>query len=321
MIKKRPLISIIVPVYNRESVLKNCIESILNQTYNNIQIILVDDGSTDNSLSVCQSYVLKDSRVCVLHQKNSGPAIARNAGLDVAKGKYIMFVDSDDCLHQKCIETMYGAIQQYNVSIAMCEFAEQNHVLARFLETRVILMDSKTVLQNGLNEKEKTLYCWAKLWDKEVIRDVRFKSASFCEDNLFSIEAFLNCRTRIASVKNVPLYYYLNNENSITKNLSDKNLSDSLVIVDNIFRVTEGLSSDIRNSAINYCICLAFFAYLQASDDSDGILVRNCAFRIINKYRETALYNFSSSLKVKIACLISYCSMDAVSAIYRLIKQ
>lgn len=321
MIKKRPLISIIVPVYNRESVLKNCIESILNQTYNNIQIILVDDGSTDNSLSVCQSYVLKDSRVCVLHQKNSGPAIARNAGLDVAKGKYIMFVDSDDCLHQKCIEIMYNAIQQFNVSIAICEFAEQKHAFARCPETQVILVDSKTVLQNGLNEKEKTLYCWAKLWDKEVIKDIRFKSASFCEDNLFSIEAFLNCRTRIASVKNVPLYYYLNNENSITKNLSEKNLSDSLVIVDNILRVTEGLSSDIRNSAINYCICLAFFAYLQASDDSDGILVRNCAFRIINKYRETALYNFSSSLKVKIACLISYCSMGAVSAIYRLIKQ
>ena len=321
MFDEKALISVIVPVYNRESVLKKCIDSILNQTYKSIQLILVDDGSTDNSFSVCQSYALKDSRVLVLHQKNSGPAFARNAGLEVAKGKYIMFVDSDDCIHQKCIEIMYDAIQHYSVSIAMCEFTEQDFLFAQCPETQVTLMDSKTVLQNGLNEKEKTLYCWAKLWDKEVIRDIRFKSASFCEDNLFSIEAFLNCRTLIADIKNVPLYYYLNNDNSITKNLSDKNLSDSLIIVDNILRVTEGLSSDIRTSVINYCIGLAFYAYLQASDGSAGILVRNCAFRVINKYRETALYNFSSSFKVKIACLISYCSMEAVSAIYRLIKQ
>ena len=314
------LISVIVPVYNRESVLEKCIESVLNQTYKNIQFILVDDGSTDNSQSVCQSYALKDSRVLVLHQKNSGPAFARNAGLDVAKGKYIMFIDSDDIIHQKCIEIMCDSIKHFDVHIAMCEFGERSQVFAQCPKTKAVLMNSKTILQNGLNEKEKTLYCWAKLWSQEVTRDVRFKPLSFCEDVLFSIEAFLNCQTPISYVKGVPLYFYLRKNDSITNNLSNKNLADSLEVADIILKLVAKTADEIRKSVINYCISTAFFAYLQSKNDSSGNLVKTQAMGLIKKYRQTALYNFSSSLKVKGACLISYLSMEAVMTIYKLMK-
>ncbi len=312
------LVSIIVPVYNRESDLKDCIESILHQTYKNIQLILVDDGSTDNSLFVCRSYADKDSRIIVHHQNNSGPAAARNAGLDIAKGKYIMFVDSDDCIHQKCIEIMCASIKQFDVRVAMCEYGEYSQVFAQCPKTQTTLMDSKSILQNGLNEKEKTLYCWGKLWSKEVIRDVRFKPLSFCEDALFSIEAFLNCQTPIAYVTGVPLYYYLRKNDSITNNLSNKNLADSLEVAENILKLTEKASDDIRKPAINYCISAAFFAYLQVQNDCNINVVRIRALKIIQKYKRAALYNLSSSLKVKIACMISFFSMGAVKMIYKL---
>ncbi len=320
MYENMDLVSIIVPVYNRESDLKNCIESILNQTYKNIQLILVDDGSTDNSLYVCRNYADKDSRIIVHHQNNSGPAAARNAGLDIAKGKYIMFVDSDDCIHQNCIEIMCDSIKQFDVRVAMCGYGERRQVFAQCPKTQAILTNSKTILQKGLNEKEKTLYCWAKLWSKEVIRDVRFKPLSFCEDALFSIEALLNCQTPISYVTGVPLYYYLRKNDSITNNLSNKNLADSLEVAENILKMTENTSDDIRKPAINYCISAAFFSYLQVQNDSNSNVVRIRALKIIQKYKRTALCNLSSSLKVKIACMISFFSMGAVTMAYRLIK-
>lgn len=321
MHESEELISVIVPVYNRESVLEKCIESVLHQTYNNIQLILVDDGSTDNSLSVCQSYAVKDSRVLVVHQSNRGPAVARNTGLDESKGKYIMFVDSDDCLHQKCIEIMYNAIKQFNVSIAVCEYGEQNYMFGHYPNVRVILKNLKAVMQNGLNEKENTLYCWAKLWSWELIRNIRFKPLSFCEDVLFSLTAYLNCQTPIAYVMDEPLYYYFRSDDSITKNLSNENLTDSLKVTDYILQATDKLTEDIQKLAINYCISIAFFAYLQAQNGITGDVVRTQALELIKKNRKIALCNFSSSLKVKVACLFSYVSMDMVSVTYRLIKR
>lgn len=319
MYENMDLVSIIVPVYNRESDLKNCIESILHQTYKNIQLILVDDGSTDKSLFVCRSYADKDSRIIVHHQNNSGPASARNKGLDIAKGKYIMFVDSDDCIHQNCIEIMCDSIKQFDVNVAMCEYGEQSKVFARCPKTQAVLVNSKTMLQNGLNEKEKTLYCWAKLWSKEVIRDIRFKSLSFCEDALFSIEAFLNCQTPVSYVTGVPLYYYLRKNDSITNNLSNKSLADSLEVAESILKLTEKSSDDIRKPAINYCISAAFFAYLQFQNDDNSNVVRIRALKIIKEYRKIVLFNISSSFKAKVACLLSYFSMNVVIIAYRLI--
>ena len=106
----RDSISIIVPVYNVEKYLEKCIDSILNQSYQNLEIILIDDGSTDNSGSICDEYKKKDQRVQVIHQKNQGQSSARNAGLNIAKGSYIGFVDSDDWIEQNMYEKLYKNI-------------------------------------------------------------------------------------------------------------------------------------------------------------------------------------------------------------------
>lgn len=117
------LISIIVPVYNVEPYLEQCIDSILNQSFRDFELILVDDGSPDRCGEICDRYAAADDRIRVIHQKNGGVSAARNAGMEVSKGKYIVFVDSDDMVHPLYLEHLYKAIQKHNADISMCWFS------------------------------------------------------------------------------------------------------------------------------------------------------------------------------------------------------
>lgn len=121
-----PLISVIVPVYNVEKYLVKCIDTIINQTYKNLEILLIDDGSTDNSLKICMSYAEKDSRIRVLKKENGGQGSARNVGLDICKGEYISFIDSDDWIEIDMMESMYEAINKNNAQLSVCGLLSYN---------------------------------------------------------------------------------------------------------------------------------------------------------------------------------------------------
>ena len=114
------LISVVIPVYNVEKYLEKCLDSVVEQTYRNLEIILVDDGSTDNSGAICDRYAQKDSRVVVIHQKNGGLSKARNVGIDTATGKYISFIDSDDYVGSCYIETLYKEIKPNIINLSIC---------------------------------------------------------------------------------------------------------------------------------------------------------------------------------------------------------
>ena len=128
------LISIIVPIYNVEKYLKQCIESIISQTYRNIEIILVDDGSPDNCGKICDEYSQKDKRIIVLHKENGGLSDARNKGIDIAKGDYLTFVDSDDFVNIDYIEKLYNSIKFNNTKLAQCGISkvdENNEIIEK----------------------------------------------------------------------------------------------------------------------------------------------------------------------------------------------
>ena len=115
-------VSVIIPVYNVENYVKKCIDSVINQTYTNIEIILVDDGSTDSCGSICKEYSLRDNRILVIHKKNGGLSEARNVGLSYAKGNYILFVDGDDYIEKNMIEKLYNTILSNDSDMALCNF-------------------------------------------------------------------------------------------------------------------------------------------------------------------------------------------------------
>ena len=120
---KNEKVSVIVPVYNVEKYLKRCLDSIIDQTYSNIEIILIDDGSTDNSGTICDRYTKNDKRIIVIHKENGGLSSARNAGIEIATGKYLCFIDSDDYIENDMIEYLYCGIKKYDVDIATCGFS------------------------------------------------------------------------------------------------------------------------------------------------------------------------------------------------------
>ena len=217
-----PLISIIVPVYNVEKYLPKCVESLLAQTYSNLEIILVDDGSVDASGQICDTYAAKDSRVRVIHQPNAGVSAARNAGLKAARGEYIGFVDADDWVEPDMYEYLYGLISKENAHLAMCNFYT-------FTDS-----DCKPVIQisadyamyplTSIFDFPSWIYLWNKLFKKSTLGDQLFNSqVSYGEDSSFIFECIK--KQGLLSVGNQPKYYYRHNPKSASNSFKKSHLS------------------------------------------------------------------------------------------------
>ena len=154
--KNNDLISVIIPIYNVEKFLSFCIDSIVNQTYKNLEIILVDDGSTDNSGKICDEYALKDNRIKVMHKQNGGVSSARNVGLNIAKGKYIGFVDSDDYVENDMFEILHNLIIKNNVDISCCnKFVFKKN---KFTASKNFPNDTSLLFNEVLNNPKHDFY-------------------------------------------------------------------------------------------------------------------------------------------------------------------
>ena len=163
-------ISVIVPIYNTEKYLARCIESILCQTYTNLEIILVDDGSTDKSGDICDFYARKDNRVKVVHKENGGAAAARNFALNMVTGQYIGFVDSDDTVEKDFFELLYDLICQYDADISMVAYREieMGEKIAKLKDKSLIVMNQKQAVKELLFDRKIQNYVWNKLYKRKI---------------------------------------------------------------------------------------------------------------------------------------------------------
>lgn len=226
-------ISIIVPVYNVQDYLEFCIESILNQTFKNFELILVDDGSTDLSGKICDIYKEKDNRIKVIHKPNGGQSSARNAGIDVATGKYIGFVDSDDSIHPKMYEVLYNLIKKYKSDISGCNYKRTYDISSKEHENlnldEVIEMSNIESIEK-LYDKDlgvKLVVPWNKLYNKRLFDNIRYKVGRIHEDEFIAHRILYNCK-KITYVDN-ELYYYLQREGSIMSKKTYKRKVDALL--------------------------------------------------------------------------------------------
>ena len=215
---KEPLISVIVPIYNVENYLDKCIESIVNQTYKNLEIILVDDGSPDNSPKICDNWALKDSRIKVIHKKNGGLSSARNAGIENASGKYLTFIDSDDYFDLHVISVMLENLAKYNVDISSISFKRVNNYEAPIINNEnydnLILSSEKLAI--NICQRKKTSVC-GKLFKKEIFNDNKFLEGVLNEDFLFLSKLCLTTPFTICESSYLG-YFYVYRESSITHN-------------------------------------------------------------------------------------------------------
>ncbi|MCR5608204.1 MAG: glycosyltransferase [Lachnospiraceae bacterium] len=237
-------VSVIVPVYNAEKYLSRCIDSILNQTLKELELILVDDESTDSSPAICDRYSEADPRVKVIHKKNGGPGMARNSGLEVATGEFVAFVDSDDYIDPVMYESMYNEIKANNTDSCLCGFLQidtkgtvyenPNPLHGKSYYGQEVIDD---ILFNILGSKPDAesdfvigVAVWKGLYSMQVIRDNNLTFYServfYSEDTMFNVDYFLHSNG--VSVVKEMYYHYLENEVSFTKtyktDMHDKNV-------------------------------------------------------------------------------------------------
>ncbi len=242
-----PLISVIVPVYNVEKYLDRCVESLVNQTYKNIEIILVDDGSPDNCPAMCDKWAQIDNRIKVIHKENGGLTSARNAGIACCQGQYLSFVDSDDWTTSDYIEHLYTIVKEHCCQLAIADFLS--------------LSDVKTNINNDTAEELQTLnkeqlyaylssencYLWGKLYDKKLFESVDFPEelSAYSEDIAFNYELAKNCE--IAVVTNYKLYYYYRHSSSIMSGpITKEMIISSIACYDYMGQCIEGQSETIE---------------------------------------------------------------------------
>jgi glycosyltransferase involved in cell wall biosynthesis len=243
-----PKVSIIVPVYNGEQKLDRCIQSLIKQTLEDIEIILINDGSTDNSGEICDRYSAIDNRIVVYHIANSGVSNARNMGLDKARGKYIGFVDSDDYIDSNMYKLMYGAV--VNNDIDMC-IVSHYVVTSSGIYAKELFCGNKTcssveikrnIIPYYFGRGEKNLlkfggFVWRNLYKKEIVKNIRFdESIKLMEDTIFNIEVLSNINTLITL--NIPMYYYCIDDASATNKYRNDYLEQVYLISQRLYDIS-----------------------------------------------------------------------------------
>lgn len=203
-------ISVIVPVYNVAPYLRKCIDSLLAQTYTNLEIILIDDGSTDGSEQICDEYAECHSDIIVIHQKNSGLSVARNVGLETASGEWIAFLDSDDWVESTMYETLFSLVHDYEADLASCstrQISINGEVLSLSNTGNIHILTPDEIIMGLVKQEIVRFEVWNKLWKRSLIGDVRFIAGQVSEDVHFDRLLFLKTNKMVHI--DLPLHNYL----------------------------------------------------------------------------------------------------------------
>lgn len=230
-------ISVIVPIYNSENDLDQCIESIVNQTYKNLEIILVNDGSKDNSVNICKKWESKDSRIILIDKQNEGVAKARNDGLKKATGDYIGFVDHDDFIEPEMYETMLKDMQEHNADIVMCSSTginEDGASTKAYPNYKSFEIEKNDLIKRMLQYEK--IFCssvWSKLYKREVIGNLKFDTEIILgDDYYFNGIAYTNIKKLYYDEKS--LYNYRIREGSISRRKVDKHFFDKYLVIEKL---------------------------------------------------------------------------------------
>ncbi|NNL80818.1 MAG: glycosyltransferase [Flavobacteriaceae bacterium] len=228
------LVSVIVPIYNAESYLPRCIDSIVNQTYKDLEIILVNDVSTDSSGQICDKYAARDSRIVVIHkEKNEGSSCARNSGLDIAKGDYISYVDSDDYLNTSMIEIMMGYMLANDLEIIECNFSRKNR--NKTFDDKLYIEDPVTATKRILAGSGFSV--WRRIYKMSLVKDLRFIPGLIHQDVFYTMDV-LKIISRIGYLNSSLYYYNTDNESVIRSNYTLRKIKTGIkateYIMDNV---------------------------------------------------------------------------------------
>lgn len=314
----KALISVIVPVYNVEDYLERCVDSLLNQTYHNLELILVDDGSPDCCGKLCDEYACKDGRVKVIHKENGGLSDARNVAIPLAKGDYVSFVDSDDWVSPFYLENLYNAIQKNDSDIACSWFenvfenksnkAEPINKLQFYECLDQVACLKRMLYQNGV---EVSACC--KLYKKSVIQRLRYPVGKLYEDIPVTYEAIKNSNT-IAVIENIDYYYFqraqsIQNETFNVRKLDAvQHCKDMMLSVKKSFPQLE-VAAECRYLST---VCNILFQI----KDEQYLYERDLLWQEVVKYRKDVMLDREARKKARLAALVSFGGYNFMRTVY-----
>lgn len=308
-------ISVIVPVYNGESYLASCLDSILSQSYKNVEVIVINDGSTDFSLKIAETYSEKDNRVTVYSHENSGLSEARNRGIEVATGDYIAFVDSDDILLPEALELLLNELIKNAADIAEGKTIrgkiQGEHKLKPHIEKHIY--SSEEALSNMLYQKRLLPSVCGKLFIKELFNELKFEKGILYEDLNIIYKVFEKCN-KIVWI-DYPVYFYREAEGSILNNWKLERL-DVLKVTEKIENYITEQYPDLINAAKNRRLSANFNMFALCSKHGEYAQARNC-WEVIKAHRKSSLFNRNVRIKNKGGILLSYLGRNIFSIIAR----
>lgn len=311
------LVSVVIPVYNVEQYINKCIKSVLAQSYTNLDIILVDDGSTDRSGKMCDKYARKDARIRVIHKKNGGLSDARNKGIEEAMGSYITFIDSDDYVSPNYINNLYGLVKQNRCDIGITCAIKFNHKTQYLCKAKSIrleetkIFNSEQAIRNMLYRQDIPIYAWAKIYSKSLFDHIKFPVGELFED--LGTEYLLFHEAAKIAFNPIKDYFYLQRMNSIINSNYNSKKMIQVYDCEKIIEFVKEKYPKIEKAAISKCFITTLNHYLNIPKSKEFISDRKYSLNVIKKYRKNVLYDTQNK---KIVRLLAGISMVNVEIIY-----
>ncbi|MGO5070048.1 glycosyltransferase family 2 protein [Roseburia faecis] len=254
-LKENILVSVIVPVYNTEKYIERCLKSLKEQTYKNIEVILIDDGSTDNTLHVCEKYKREDRRFSFTTKTNTGVSDTRNIGIEKAKGKYVVFVDSDDYVENDYIETLVQGMESYDVQMACVEYkiiSGNNQKLHRYME-KDVCMNAESAI-NCLGDQR---FFQGYLWNKIFVKDIILNNNLTFDTNIRLCEDMLFCLKYLGSISNViylhqAVYNYVQREGSVLNDTDIWKENSLLTALESMWMIVQDIPGEFKEYIRNF---------------------------------------------------------------------
>lgn len=314
-----PLISIIVPCYKVEKYLPKCIDSIIKQTYTNLEIFLVNDGSPDNCGKICDEYAQKDYRIKVIHKTNGGLSDARNVAIDKMTGEYVVFVDSDDYIAPTHIEGLYDMIQHYQAEISVNTFKP-------FYDGAIPIpkpKSSKDYVYTGLEATEKMFYqemfdnsAWGKMYKSSLFDNIRYPKGLLYEDLPTTYKLMLKA-SKVAYNNNETYYYLLRSDSIEGSKFTPEKLNSALKLMELMEQDKVSFRPIIKSY---YCRIVSFIFHmiLQMPKHYEH---KDSFYNRLKEYRRTVLCDKNARTKTRIACLCSYFGINTVQCLFLLARK
>lgn len=317
---EQPLISIIIPVYKVEDRLDSCVESVVSQSYENLQIILVDDGSPDRSGQLCDEWAKKDNRIEVIHKQNGGMSSARNAAFEIMRGEYVFFMDSDDLLDKETCSILYNLIIDKDADIASCRqldiFDTQSIEFIR--DGDINVMDRETAICDIWYQRIWPSAC-AKLYKSNLFDNLRFTDGLYYEDVDIVYQIYWNADSIVETT--AKLYGYIHHSGTVTTSAFSKKDLDILKITDKINVFVSDKSDKLKNAARAYSCAAALRFLLNAPNEEEFVDGINKSKNTIKQNHKEVLRDKNIRRKLKLALILYLYFRPFIKLIYRFVDR